>query len=79
MAKLLTSIILAFWVCLIALVAAQNGSRVAVQFLGVQSIQIPLGIVLAFSAAAGMVGTAVVLPLLQAGSRSTRVREDFEN
>lgn len=79
MAKLLTSLILAFWICLIALVAAQNGSRVVVQFLGVQSIQIPLGIVLAFSAAVGMVGAAVVLPLFQIKSGSERVREDFEN
>lgn len=77
MVRFLTSLILAGWVCTIALVAAQNGTRVVVQFVGLQSIQIPLGIVLAFSAAAGMVGTAVVLPLLRSGSNKS-LREDFE-
>lgn len=77
MVRFLTSLILAGWVCAIALIAAQNGTRVVVQFVGLQSIQIPLGIVLAFSVAAGMVGTAAVLPLLRSGS-SKSLREDFE-
>ncbi|WAL62434.1 hypothetical protein [Thermocoleostomius sinensis] len=80
MIKLLLSLILALWVCTIALVAAQNGTRVAIQFLGIQSIQIPFGIMLAFSAAVGMVAMAILLPLLRSTGRpSTRYdREDFE-
>lgn len=78
MSKLLTSLILAFWVCTIALIAAQNGTRVSLQFLGLQSIQMPLGIVLALGTAAGMVGMAVVLPLFQLGSSFRQDREDFE-
>lgn len=77
MVRFLTSLVLAGWICAIALIAAQNGTRVVVQFIGLQSIQIPLGIVLAFSAAAGMVGTAIVLPLLRSGGGKS-LREDFE-
>jgi uncharacterized integral membrane protein len=80
MAKLLTALILAVWVCVIALLSAQNGNPVSLYFFNFQSIQIPLGITLAFSAAAGMVGMAIVLPLLRSRSiaPSLRDREDFE-
>lgn len=79
MVRLLTASILAFWVCAIALIAAQNGTRVSLQFLGMQTIEIPFGIMLAFSAAIGMVSAALVLPLLQSGRVSSlRDREDFE-
>jgi uncharacterized membrane protein YciS (DUF1049 family) len=80
MIKLLLSLILALWICTIALVAAQNGTRVAIQFLGVQSIQIPFGILLAFSVAIGMVATTLLLPLLRSPSRVANRydREDFE-
>lgn len=79
MVRLLTALILAFWVCAIALVAAQNGTRVSLQLLGMQTIAIPLGLMLAFSAAIGMVGAALLLPLLRSGQAvSLRDREDFE-
>lgn len=79
MVRLLTALVLAFWVCAIALIAAQNGTRVSLQFFGMQTIAIPFGIMLAFSVAIGMVGAAVVLPLLRSGrTASLRDREDFE-
>lgn len=79
MVRFLTTLIVAFWVCVIALIAAQNGTRVSLQFLGMQTIAIPLGITLAFSVAIGMVGAALVLPLLRSRSApSLRDREDFE-
>ncbi|PSB04772.1 DUF1049 domain-containing protein [filamentous cyanobacterium CCP2] len=80
MAKVFVSLILAAWVCGIALLAAQNGSPVSLYFFNLQSIQIPVGIALAFCAAAGMVGMAIVLPLFQSRrvSPSLRDREDFE-
>lgn len=80
MTKFLISLILAGWVCTIALVAAQNGKQVSLYFFNLQSIQIPLGITLAFSAAVGMIGMAVLLPLLpsRTGRPSLRDREDFE-
>lgn len=79
MVRFLTALILAFWICLIALLSVQNGARVSLQFLGMQTIAIPLGIMLAFCAAIGVVGAALLLPLLQsAGTSSLRDREDFE-
>jgi uncharacterized integral membrane protein len=80
MVKLLTSLLLSAWVCVIAIVAAQNGSPISLYFFNFQSIQIPFGITLAFSAAAGMVGTAIVLPLFRTppSRPSLRDREDFE-
>jgi len=82
MVRLLTALILAFWICTIALLAAQNGTRVSLQFLGMQTIAIPLGIMLAFCAAIGVIGAALLLPLLRLGStplgRSLSDREDFE-
>lgn len=78
MVKLLTSVIVAVWVVAIALIAAQNGARYSIQFLGFESIQIPFGLILAFSAAVGMVGAAVVLSWWQSSAPPLRDREDFE-
>jgi uncharacterized integral membrane protein len=63
MAKILIPLLTAIWVGVIALVAIQNAAPIAFQFLGFQSIQIPLGLVLAFSVVLGMTGTALLLPL----------------
>ncbi|NJR61910.1 MAG: DUF1049 domain-containing protein [Cyanobacteria bacterium CRU_2_1] len=75
MVRILASGIMAFWVCAIALVSVQNAAPVSLRFLGLQSVQMPFGLVLAFSAAVGMVGMAIVLPKAGANSRK---REDFE-
>jgi uncharacterized integral membrane protein len=69
MTRFLTSLILALWVSAIALIAIQNATPVSLQFLNVQTIEIPLGLVLAFSASIGMVATAAVLNFWQS-SRS---------
>ena len=74
--KLLISLIMAGWVSAIALVSVQNATPVSLRFLTFQSVQLPMGLVLAFSAAIGMVGMAMLLPTKRAiGSRA---REDFE-
>lgn len=79
MVRFLTALIVAFWVCAIALIAAQNGTRVSLQFFGMQTIEIPLGIMLAFSAAIGMLAAALMAPLFRSGKASPlRDREDFE-
>ncbi|NJL41915.1 MAG: DUF1049 domain-containing protein [Cyanobacteria bacterium RM1_2_2] len=63
MTRFLTSLILAFWVSAIALIAIQNATPVALQFLNLRTIEIPLGLVMAFSASIGMVGTALAVTL----------------
>lgn len=66
MTRFLTSFIVAAWVSIIALIAIQNASPVTLQFLGLQSVAIPIGLVLAFSASLGMVGTALILEVWRA-------------
>ncbi len=65
MTRFLTSCILAFWVSAIAIIAIQNATPVALRFLTAESVAIPLGLVVAFSAALGMVGASVALGLWQ--------------
>ncbi len=62
-ANLLTSLLIAFWVIVIAIVAIQNAEPVSLRFLSYQSIRIPFGLLLAFSAGIGIIGVAFLLPL----------------
>lgn len=66
MTRFLTSLIVAVWVSLIALIAIQNATPVSLRFLGLQSVAIPLGLVIAFSASLGMVGAALLLGIWRA-------------
>ncbi|MBD2460399.1 LapA family protein [Oscillatoria sp. FACHB-1407] len=77
MANFIVSIIIAFWIMAIALISVQNAAPVTLRFLTFQSVQMPLGIVVAFGAAIGTVGMALILPSLKP-SRSA-AREDFED
>jgi uncharacterized integral membrane protein len=76
MAKILIALIVAGWVSAIALISVQNATPVSLRFLAFQSVQLPMGLVLAFSAAIGMVGMAVLLPMKRTIGSSGR--EDFE-
>jgi uncharacterized integral membrane protein len=79
MANFLSSLIIAIWIGAIALISVQNAKLVSLQFLGFQSVQIPFGLLLGFSAAVGVVGMGLILPALQ-GSTQTRQRVDeFED
>lgn len=63
MAKVLIPLLTAVWIGVVALIAIQNAAPITFQFLGFQTIQMPIGLVLAFSVAIGMAGTALLLPL----------------
>ncbi|HEY9815562.1 MAG TPA: hypothetical protein V6D20_07160 [Candidatus Obscuribacterales bacterium] len=74
-ANTITAILItAFWSIALALIAIQNAEVVFLKFLTFQSVSLPLGLVLAFSVAFGMVATIVVRLLWQAPSRR---RSDF--
>ena len=76
-ANLLTSIVVAFWVVAIAILSVQNASPVILKFLTFQSIQIPVGLVLAFSAGVGIIGMALLQPLWGlAGSGQSKLRSE---
>jgi uncharacterized integral membrane protein len=66
MTRLITSLVLAVWISAIALLAIQNATPVVLQFLTVQSVAIPVGLVLAFSASLGIVGAALAIGFWQA-------------
>lgn len=70
LANLLTSLVLACWVIAIAVLSVQNATPVSLKFLTFQSIQLPVGLVLAFSVGLGIIGMALSQPLWSlAGSR----------
>lgn len=70
LANLLTLIIVAVWVVAIAILSVQNAAPVSLNFLNYQSIQLPVGLVLAFSAGLGIIGMALTLPLWSLGTRT---------
>lgn len=71
LASLLTSIVVAVWVVAIAIFSVQNATPVSLKFMNFQSIQLPVGLVLAFSAGLGIICMALTQPLwTSTGSRS---------
>jgi uncharacterized integral membrane protein len=78
LANLLTSIVVAIWVVAIAILSVQNITPVSLRFLNFQSIQLPIGLVLAFSAGVGLIAVALLLPLWVPGSQSNNdIEDDF--
>jgi uncharacterized integral membrane protein len=64
LALLLIALLMAWWIGAIALIAVQNAEPVTLTFLTYQSIALPFGLVLAFSVGLGVIGSAVLLPIL---------------
>ncbi|MBG1264262.1 LapA family protein [Nostoc commune] len=80
-APFLTSLFVAVWVIAIAIISVQNATPVSLKFLTFQSIQIPMGLVLAFSAGVGLIGMALLQPLWGVAGfsrRNSRLEEDAE-
>ncbi len=61
---LITACIIGGWIAAIAIISVQNAAPVSFRFLTIQTIELPFGLVLAFSAAIGMIGAAIAQPLL---------------
>lgn len=61
---LITSVIVAVWLVGVAILAVQNATLVSLKFLSWQSIQMPVGVVLALSAGVGLLGGAFAQLLL---------------
>jgi len=77
LAILLTSLLLSAWIGAIAILAIQNFTPVSLRFLGFQSIEIPVGLVLAFSVGVGILGTAIAQPILGLSSFQGEDEEDY--
>jgi uncharacterized integral membrane protein len=72
--KLVTFLMIALAVVSAALVSVQNAASVSIQFLGWQSIELPVGVVLSGSFAVGLL-LVVGLPLIW---RFGAVYDDFD-
>jgi uncharacterized integral membrane protein len=60
---LFISSLIALWVVAIAMLAVQNASAVSVQFLMFASVPIPLGTLMAFSGALGLLTGAIAIAI----------------
>ena len=71
LASLLSSLFLATWVIAIAIFSIQNIQDVSVKFLTLESITVPVGVLLAFCSGIGMI-LGWIIPLLFASKRKSR-------
>ena len=62
---LVINLILSLWVVAIAILSVQNATPVALKFMMFESIQMPVGVVLALSAIVGILLGTLIKPLLQ--------------
>ncbi|MEQ9354827.1 LapA family protein [Coleofasciculus chthonoplastes] len=67
--NLLTSLIVAAWIAAIAILSVQNATLVSLRFLNVESIKLPVGIVLALSVGIGLIVGAIIPWVWQIESR----------
>ena len=75
-ANLLTSLIIAGWIGAIAILSIQNFTPVSIKFLSFETIQIPVGIILAFSVAVGVIGGAIAPIIWQIAGRQQEFEDD---
>ncbi|ADI63892.1 lipopolysaccharide assembly protein LapA domain-containing protein [Trichormus azollae] len=76
--NLVIAVIIAVWVMTIALISVQNATPVSLRFLGLQSIHMPFGLVLAFVVAGGLLTMAILQPLWGLGELKSRVDEEAD-
>ncbi|MBD1910396.1 MULTISPECIES: lipopolysaccharide assembly protein LapA domain-containing protein [unclassified Leptolyngbya] len=78
MVNFVVSSLTAIWVSAIALLSVQNATPVTLRLLGFQMVPIPIGLLMGFSASAGLVGTAVLTAGSRSAARSLDRDDDFE-
>lgn len=60
---LIISVILVIWITVIAIISVQNATLVSLKFMGFESVQIPVGVVLALSVNVGIIAGIIFVPL----------------
>lgn len=75
--NLVTSLILAAWIVAIAILSIQNVTLISLKFIMLESIQLPFGIVLAFSVGIGVL-LGAILPFVGQQSGGRRLQYDAE-
>ncbi|NEQ36019.1 MAG: DUF1049 domain-containing protein [Okeania sp. SIO3I5] len=61
---IISSIMLALWISGMAILSVQNATPISLKFLGFQSIQIPIGVILSLSVSVGLIISSILLPPL---------------
>ncbi|NET24880.1 DUF1049 domain-containing protein [Okeania sp. SIO1I7] len=74
---ILCSIILALWVSGIAIFSVQNSTEISLRFIAFQSIDMPVGVILAFSVSVGVIISSILLPPLFGIGQTKERQEDF--
>ncbi|MGB3510811.1 MAG: DUF1049 domain-containing protein [Microcoleaceae cyanobacterium] len=74
---MLTSLILALWVSAIAVISVQNATPISLKFIGFRSIEMPVGIILAFTVGVGLIISGILLPPLLNIAAMKHNQEDF--
>lgn len=67
---IITTFILAFWISAIAILAIQNATPISLRFLFLESVQLPVGVILSFSVALGLLGAALFQPIAELGVKT---------
>jgi uncharacterized integral membrane protein len=76
---LVINFLLAISVSAIAIISVQNATPVSLNFTLFQSIPMPVGVVLAMSLSAGLIGGAILQPLwIVSASKLSNSREELE-
>jgi uncharacterized integral membrane protein len=63
------SVICGLWIGVIAILATQNTTPLALHFLGLRSVPLPLGLILALGGILGWLGTSLILAVIHQASR----------
>jgi uncharacterized integral membrane protein len=72
MVKLLVTIIPAALVIAIAILSVQNATPISITFLQASTVELPVGIWLAFALGLGMAGSALLLSLFGLGKKAEK-------
>jgi lipopolysaccharide assembly protein A len=72
--NLITSFLVAVWIAAIAIFSIQNIQAVSLKFLNFSSLNLPIGVLLAFSAGVGMMLGAIVPLFWQKSKHPDRTR-----
>ncbi len=65
MLSFISSLLIAAWIILIAVLSIQNVTDVSLRFLVFESIRMPIGVVLAISAAVGMIAQPLLFSIFR--------------
>jgi uncharacterized integral membrane protein len=76
LANLSAIILVACWMLAIAFISVQNAQPTSITFFGQQSVAMPFGLMLTFTAVLGMVGMSLLQPLLFPTRRDRSAQED---